>query len=200
MTTHSRRAKISRRLEAIQFGRATPLGGGLFRLSHLLRGRGGTEWACDGHSGDDVFCLIKPGTLAPVVLPSWSIGTTVGAVSAGAASASIEFVAEGVRPPSPVNLVAEHQASGDLLLSWTRSRQGFAWLDGIDAPLGETIEQYRATLSGSSTSLELLAGEPSVTVSALSVATLGSGAATVEVRQIGDLAVSRPTTLNLILP
>jgi hypothetical protein len=43
--------------ELIQFGRAEQLGPGLFRLSHLLRGRRGTEWAAAGHSVGDVFCL-----------------------------------------------------------------------------------------------------------------------------------------------
>ena len=33
---------------------------------------------------------------------------------------------------------------GDLLFSWRRrSRSGFAWLDGVDAPLGEAREAYR---------------------------------------------------------
>jgi len=36
--------------ELFQFGRAEALGEGKFRLSRLLRGRAGTEWACAGHS------------------------------------------------------------------------------------------------------------------------------------------------------
>jgi len=35
--------------ELIQFGRATALGGGKFRLGRLMRGRNGTEFACAGH-------------------------------------------------------------------------------------------------------------------------------------------------------
>ena len=52
--------------EMIQFGQATPLGGGRFQLGRLLRGRGGTEWAAADHSDHDPFCLILPGNLQAI--------------------------------------------------------------------------------------------------------------------------------------
>jgi hypothetical protein len=187
--------------ELIQFGNALPLGAGRFRLSRLLRGRGGSEWACAGHSADELFCLLKAGTLQSVVLPNWSVGATLSATGArGGATTSILFLGENIRPPAPVHLVADRQETGDLVLSWTRrSRQGFAWLDGIDAPLGEANEQYRLSLTGVSGPVELLATQPSLTIAAADVAALGGGELTVEVRQIGDVAVSRPAQLTLPL-
>ncbi|MFL6722255.1 MAG: phage tail protein [Sphingomonas sp.] len=186
--------------ELIQFGRATALGEGRFRLGHLLRGRGGTEWACASHAIDDLFCVIKAGTVLPVSMPSWSIGALVGARVAGVPMVSIGFLGEGARPPSPVNLAADRLGSGDLLLSWTRrSRSGFSWLDEIDAPLGEETEQYALRVTGSLSSLELFSDHPALTIPAANVAALGAGPAAVEVRQIGDLGASRPAELNFFL-
>jgi len=87
------------------------------------------------------------------------------------------------------------------MLSWTRrSRAGFAWLDEIDAPVGESREQYRVTITATAASLELTVEEPRVTVAASDLATLGRGPTSVEVRQLGDWAASRPTQLTIDLP
>ena len=147
--------------ELIQFGRATPLGEGQFRLSHLLRGRGGTEWACADHGADDVFCLIQAGALQPIALPSSNIGATITATIGGGTPASTVFSAESLRPPSPVALTAQPQPNGDLALTWIRrSRIGFAWVDEIDAPLGETREEYRVSIAGTLNSVELVVEQP----------------------------------------
>jgi hypothetical protein len=185
--------------ELIQFGSAAPLGAGRFRLSHLLRGRGGTEWASGGHTMGELFSMVDAVSLQPVILPNWSVGSVVSAQAAEAA-ASVTFSGESLRPPSPVNLVVVLQDGGGLLLSWTRrSRVGFAWVDDIDAPLGEAREQYRVNLTGSVASLEIYADQPTVTISAADAAALGSGPVVVEVRQIGDLAASRPAQLSFTL-
>jgi hypothetical protein len=184
----------------MQFGRVQPLGGGKFRLSHLLRGRGGTEWACAQHASGEIFCLIEPKALQPAALPTWSLGATVTAQAAGATNAIITLSAEVLRPPSPVNLAAERLFNGDLEISWIRrSRQGFAWVDYVDAPLGEAREQYRVSLNGSIGTIELLSEQPAVTMAATTVATVGVGEANIQVRQIGDLAASHPAELTVTL-
>ena len=186
--------------ELIQFGRVAPLGEGQFRLSHLLRGRGGTEWACADHGADDVFCLIQAGGLQPIALPSSSVGATITATIAGGTPASTVFSAEGLRPPSPVALTAKPQANGDLSLSWIRrSRIGFAWVDEIDAPLGETREEYRVSIAGTLSSVELVVDQPNLSVPSTTLSALGTGEAAIAVRQIGDFAASRPAQLSLTL-
>ena len=111
------------------------------------------------------------------------------------------FLGEAQRPPSPVSLTVDRQTNGDLLIRWTRrSRLGFAWLDEIDAPLGEMQERYRVEVTGSSANVEQDTDQPLATVDAAVVATLGSGPASIEVRQIGDLAASRPARLGIELP
>ncbi len=52
--------------EALQFGRAAPLGAGRWRLSELWRGRRGTEWAVASHAIDTPCVLIEPVALARV--------------------------------------------------------------------------------------------------------------------------------------
>ena len=186
--------------EIIQFGSALSLGGGRFRLSRLLRGRGGSEWACSMHAPDEHFCLLKPGTVQPVTLPNWSIGATVSAKTQAGPTTSIQFAGENVRPPMPVNLVAELRDNGDVALSWTRrSRQGFAWIDGVDAPLGEASELYCVNVTGISSGLELTATQPSLIVTADDLAALGAGNLSIEVRQVGDVAASHPAQLNFNL-
>jgi hypothetical protein len=187
--------------ELFQFGEALPLGGGSFRLSQLLRGRGGTEWACGGHVAGEIFCMLDPGAVRLVTLPNSCIGAKVEASINSGPDVSIVFSGESLRPPSPINLVAATDSVGGLRLSWTRrSRQGFAWVDEIDAPLGETSEQYRIILTGTAGEADYTVGQPSLTVTPADVADLGSGPAQIEVRQIGDFAASRPTQLTITLP
>ena len=70
----------------------------------------------------------------------------------------------------------------------------------IDAPLGEASEQYWVNLIGASGSIELSAPTTSLTVAAAHVAMLGAGQLTVEVRQIGDVAISRPAQATINIP
>lgn len=185
--------------ELIQFGRVTSLGAGEFRLMHLLRGRAGTEWASASHVAGEPFCLIEPASVQSVTMPSWSIGAEIDVASADA-RASITFAGESLRPPTPVNLSAILQPNADLLLNWTRrSRMGFAWIDGVDAPLGELREQYQVDVTGSAGTMEFIVEQPSLTISSADLASLGGGPATIEVRQIGDLAASRPVQLGITL-
>jgi len=72
-------------------------------------------------------------------------------------------------------------------------------VDEIDAPLGEAIEQYRVTVIGMIGSVELSARGPSLIIPGDVVVSLGAGSAKAEVRQVGDLAASRPAQINFVL-
>jgi hypothetical protein len=185
--------------EVFQFGRAVLLSEGKFRLSHLLRGRGGTEWASAGHAIGEHFCLLRPGTLRPIPLPSWSIGGQINVTTAGSSASSI-LLGKSVRPMSPVNLSAEMGQAGEAVLRWRRrSRPGLAWLDGVDAPLGEADEAYRITLAGSLGTVELQAGQPQLVVDAATLAKVGTRPVTVSVTQIGDMLASHPAELTIFI-
>jgi hypothetical protein len=182
--------------ELIQFGSAEPLGEGRFRLSRLLRGRGGTEWAMNSHTIDEPFALIQPDSVRPVPLAGWKIGAGITAAVhnlSGTTSNSDAIVLNGesLRPLSPVRAKAWIEESGDLTIEWTRrTRAASAWVDEVDVPLGERVELYRVSITGGEGSLELEAAQPSLRVAAAQVAELGAGV-TIEVRQVGDFAVSR---------
>ena len=141
--------------ELVQFGAAEPLGANRFRLSRLLRGRRGTEWAAGAMARASVSsCSTRRASpsskrrpdrsAAPASLLAAGIGDLPDAASA---SAAIEGAA--LQPPSPVHLRAEETPGGDLLIQWVRrSRQGWAWLSGSDTPLGEERELYRLEIAG----------------------------------------------------
>ena len=187
--------------ELIQFGAAEPLGGGCFRLSRLLRGRGGSEWAAGGHVQNEDFCLIDTDSVLPISLPSWAIGASIGAADRSVSADPLLLTGESVRPLAPVFLATEFGPDGSLALSWIRrSRSGWSWIDEVDAPLGESREQYRVTVTGTAGLFEVIAEVPTLTIDAADLAGVGTGAATIEVRQIGDLAASRAARTTIILP
>lgn len=69
----------------------------------------------------------------------------------------------------------------------------------MDAPLGESMELYRVTILGSREMVELQATEPGLQVTAADLDRAGHGSAIVEVRQIGDAAVSRPAQISVTI-
>jgi hypothetical protein len=186
--------------ELIQFGAATALGQGRFRLARLLRGRGGTEWATTTHVAGETFCLLDPSALRPVALPVTMRGTTVTVGDRDGSTGSLTFEGQSVRPLAPVDVSAALDAAGNLSLRWTRrSRSGFAWVDEVDAPIGESREEYRVTITGGSGVVERAAAEPQLVIGAPDLVPPGGGPATVEIRQIGDWSASLPAQITIDL-
>ncbi len=106
-----------------------------------------------------------------------------------------------LRPPSPVGLSARVDGNGALTVSWVRrSRSGWAWIDEVDAPIGEGREAYRVELQGQLGTVLVELSAPLVTLSANELAPLGSGAAAISVQQIGNSAASRPATMFITIP
>ncbi len=190
--------------ELVQFGRAEAMSGGRYRLSRLLRGRRASEWAMASHAVGEVFVIIEPERLARIVLPGEMVGAAVTAVPNGlgdVSSAGVSRIAggESLRPPSPVGLRASRDAGG-LSIGWTRrSRVGWGWIDGIDAPLGEASEVYRVRLSQGAVERQWTCSAPSLAVTNADLAGFASDSATLAVLQIGDRAASRETSLSINL-
>lgn len=187
--------------ELIQFGSVAALGDRRFRLSRLLRGRRGTEWAAGGHFTGEPFTLIVRDALATIEGPAGAearvLATGVGDVP-DAAAASRTIGAEMLRPPSPVHLSAIESADGDLAISWVRrSRLGWAWMDGSDTPLGEEAERYRLAISGPGFSRTVETAAPAYIYTAAARAADGAGPLTLHLVQTGSFAASRPAQLIL---
>src|SRR5207248_7096974 len=124
-----------------------------------------------------------------IQFPTWSLGALATASTQSGPSASVSISAESLRPPAPVNLTAAIETTGDLEVSWTRrSREGWSWIDEVDAPLSERVEQYRVMLINAAGAAEFLADQTNLTVSATTVAELGAGPAAGEGRPAGGFA------------
>lgn len=189
--------------ELIQFGVAEPLGDRRFRLSRLLRGRRGTEWAASSHEAGEAFALIDPASMMAVEPPLAALGGEARLLAQGpgdeeSVTTSRPISGEALRPPSPVHLTAERLANGDIAINWTRrSRSGWAWIDGLDAPLGEEREAYSLTIRSGGATRSVSVDRPSWVYSAADQ--LGDGAAgpfTINVAQIGTWAPSHPAEIG----
>jgi hypothetical protein len=190
--------------ELIQFGRAEPLGSRRFRLSRLLRGRRGTEWASAGHAAGEDFTMIEAAAVTPIELPEGSVGGEIMVMASGigdddgAAVAQAEVAGLSLRPPSPVHLRAKAAADGAVLIEWVRrSRLGWDWNSGSDTPLAEEAEAYQLRLTGGSAVRTLSLSEPRYLYMAAERASDGAVAGfSMSVTQIGTLGVSRPAELS----
>lgn len=185
--------------ELIQFGVAEPLGDRKFRLSRLLRGRRGTEWAAVGHAAGEPFLLIDREKLVGIEPPAGMLGGEVKLMALGLgdrpSGVVVSRTIEGraLQPPRPVHLRAERQAGGDIKINWVRrSRIGWSWLSGTDAPLGEENERYSLVLSASGFERVIDLGVAHYVYSVSQQAQDGlTGPLAVKVLQIGTRARSR---------
>jgi hypothetical protein len=194
--------------ELLQFGMAEPLGSGRYRLSRLIRGWHGTEWAASTHVVGEDFVMIEAERLAPLAMTPADAGMTVALRAIGTgdtdpAEADIAVDGRAMVPPAPVHGAAVVLAGGDIGLGWTRrSRQGWLWRDLGDVPLGEESETYRLTVSaGAQTLRSIDLTTPSWTYVAADLAddlvAAGADPLVVQLRQIGTYGPSRPLTLVL---
>lgn len=162
--------------ELIQFRQAELLEPGLYRLSGLLRGRLGTEWAMSEHVAGERFVLLD-GAVSKLVMPNQFLGMAklYKPVSFGerlADVAAYEFFYEGraFKPYSPVHVQGVRDGSGNLALSWVRrARAGGDWRDGVDVPLHEFREVYEVDILNLGTVLRTITDvlSPGLTYSAL---------------------------------
>ena len=152
----------------------------------------------------DAFVLIEPERMALISLPVEMIGATISAVPGGLGDAATiptvrQAGGEALRPPSPCGLWATRGTAG-LMLGWTRrSRGGWAWVDGDDAPLGESSEAYRVRLAQGAVEASWTCAVPLLSIPDAELASFASGVATLSVSQLGDRAASRETAININL-
>jgi len=190
--------------EIIQFAQATPLGDGRWKLSGLLRGRGGTEYAVAGHVADEPFVLLdgKPTALDPQLVGA-AQATLIAAIGLGDTTAVTSPIAlQGItlRPLAPVHPRSRTEGDGSMVLEWTRRARGaVSWLDGVDAPLHEQSEAYIVSYGPLAAPVAVWqVAEPALTLSPVIVATLSGQLAggVFHVRQQGTYALSDPLELT----
>ena len=138
--------------ELIQFAEALPIAPGRFRLSGLLRGRRGSEAEIGRHAAGDRFVLLDAARLFAFDPPLDAMGSSFqfrASHRSGAANsfATVVPVGRALQPLAPSHLTLLPRGDGGMTALWVRrSRAGFGWTDGTDAPLAEDSERYRVEL------------------------------------------------------
>ncbi|MEM8917667.1 MAG: phage tail protein [Pseudomonadota bacterium] len=194
--------------EILQFGMAEPLGGNQYRLSHLLRGLGGSEAAMTDHADGEAFVLIDD-SLAAIDARFYPLFQPVSMAFAGRDDdepviASLPSAGRALTPWSPVHPQWSIEASGELLVSWTRrSRSGLLWLDGVEVPLGEDEELYDVSIMADNVGIADFSAQTSSPEWLIDSAKLqqyrdfGTVNLLIEVRQTGRYAWSDPLTMEV---
>lgn len=135
--------------EIIQFTSVEVLGNGNFRLSNLLRGRLGSEYAMHGHIAGERFVMLDE-RVRTVSLAATQKGltytlkpVTFGQSENDVAATNYTVTGRSLTPLSPVRVAAIRDANGNATIRWTRrARHGGEWRAEVDVPLMETSEQY----------------------------------------------------------
>jgi hypothetical protein len=139
--------------EVIQFLSVEALGLGAYRLSGLVRGRRGTDYAWDNHAIGERFLLLNDSVVRLKLKRSY-LGKTVllKAVNeteslADVSPVSIKILGKERKPYSPVQIVGTRDMTGNLDLTWIRRARKDADLqDGSDVPLDESFERYKVEI------------------------------------------------------
>ncbi|MGU3492754.1 glycoside hydrolase/phage tail family protein [Xanthobacteraceae bacterium A53D] len=141
-----------RRIEVIQFTEAELLEAGVYRLSGLLRGQGGTEAAGATPWPAGTQAVLLDRALVPLSTGLSDLGRTltwrIGMADGDPGDEMVEEIvatASGIAllPLAPVHLRGRRQAGG-VLISWVRRTRigGDGW-EAVEVPLGEASEGYR---------------------------------------------------------
>ena len=158
--------------EVLQFGQATIVTTGRWKLTRLLRGQSGTEDAIVLSAAIGSRIVFLNSALAPLPVTETELGMPwnwrIGPVSRAAGdpiNLALAFTphGRGLRPWSPVRIKGVWQVSGDIAITWlrrTRALAGDSW-NAPEVPLGEASETYDVEiLTGGGSVLRSVTGLP----------------------------------------
>lgn len=164
------------RWEIVQFQNVEPIGGRLFRLTMLLRGRRGTEHAIGSSQVGDKFVLLTGSGIIRVPMQLSDVGReylyrAVGTGLTVDSAETITFAGQGValKPFSPVYIRGTlDPLSGDWTLTWLRrGRIGQTLASGTDIPLSEEVEDYEVVIRAGGAELRVIStNEPTAVYTA----------------------------------
>lgn len=193
--------------EIVQFAQVEQLDAKVWRLSGLLRGRGGTEPAAlAGHDSGTVAVLFDSALvpLDPAIVPADS-ATTLAAIGLGDVDpvyTQIDGAGASRRPLCPVHPVVRGNAASGLTLGWTRRARGaWLWPDEVETPMVESAERYRVGLGPLEAPIaDWTTDEPSIAISGEVLAPLArtNSGTNLWVRQVGTFAQSDPLLLTTL--
>lgn len=190
--------------ELLQFGRAEIVSPGVWHLSRLLRGRAGTDAATIHAAGEPFVLLDDPAALMlPETLAGWTESGAAALQWAPRGATTLTEIAvpaagRALRPLAPVQGRVRPDGAGGVIATWIRrSRIDAGWRDHVDQPLGESREAWRVTLVPAVPDIgpwDL--SSPTLAIAAAELAALLPGSA-LEIRQVGDFALSPPLSIPL---
>lgn len=187
--------------ELLQFGRAEQISATRWRLRQLWRGRRGTEHAIGTQANGAAFTLLDAETLLVLPRPTTDLGAELRLLAEGVGDITgpvecrVNLIGADFAPPAPVHVRALRRPDGGVDLRWIRrSRRGWQWLDGTDAPLGEERERYLVRLNPEEASEQTFTTDSSYLSLSPDQSSPGS---TLQIHQIGDHGLSHPATHTL---
>jgi len=179
--------------EVVQFANAALVEAGVYELSGLLRGQGGTEFAMRAEVPAGARFILLNTALARIDLSaseirlpySWRYGPGSRDIGDATYSATTHtFAGLGMKPFAPVHVKAT-RSNGDVAITWVRRTRigGDGW-EAPDVPLSEDTERYEVdVLDGAAVVRTLASATPSVTYTAVQQsADFGAPRAKVDVR------------------
>lgn len=138
--------------EFIQYRTATLISSGVYKLTGLLRGGRGTEWAMAGHAASERCIALSANGMRRIAMTNSEIGlvrfykgVTLGGALSSATAEAFTDTAVGLKPFSPFDLRAKRDASNNIAFTWqrrTRFDVRIIGTLGISVPLGEEVEAY----------------------------------------------------------
>jgi len=178
--------------EVVQFAGAELVGDGIYRLTRLIRGQAGSEWAMATPLAAGAPFVLLDRSVVPVAAGLDMLGRpmTLRLVAAGRSHGdplAVEIDATpqptALKPLAPVHVRGRRTDDG-VVLTWIRRtrRDGDSW--DVEVPLGEDGEQYSIDiLSGASVARTLAASAPTVLYAAAAeIADFGAAQSTLAVR------------------
>ena len=187
--------------EVLQFLSAEPLHDSVWRLSGLLRGRGGTESAAAaGHQAGTAVTVFDDSLVSIDADLAGARLAAIGPADETPVVANIESRGLALRPLTPVHPRVRRDQSGIVRLSWIRRARGaWSWRDAADVPLVEEAELYRLGIGPTDAPLaEWSLSQPVLVLDEADWSGLVAQWAgqPIWVRQVGDHAQSKPLLLG----
>lgn len=150
------------RWELVQFGDAEQTGSTTWVLSHLLRGRRGTEHNIGTGQVGDPVALVSGLGIVRLPLAAAEVGgnrvyrvVTIGATLGSGTDQTFASNGETLKPFSPVHVEASDAGGGDTLIEWTRrDRLAVEFTDPL--PLSELSEAYEVDILSDSSPATVL--------------------------------------------
>ena len=136
--------------EVVQFLNAVNIGNNQYRLSGLLRGRRGTDYAAGSHVSGEAFLLLDSNAQQRITFDNSVLGQSLqlrfvqhGQSLGSATTQNVQLAGAELKPYAPCHVGGTRDGSNNLTVTWVRrARFGGQWADYIDVTESDPPESY----------------------------------------------------------